>query len=112
MSLERQVMDRCPARASSDTPKRATTSLTTEQAKANLLQEIAAKQAELASLQEQAIAQEDGAAEPSKKNKYYISNLLIFTLQRPRVPKEKRPALPLSQPCPGPWSRHQCHSSL
>ena len=67
MSLERQVRERSPARASSDTPKRATTSLTTEQAKADLLREIAAKQAELASLQEQAIAAEDGAAEPSKK---------------------------------------------
>ena len=108
MSMERQVRERSPARAS--TPKRAT-SLTKEQAKANLLLEIAAKQAELASLQE-ATAQEDGTAEPSKKKKYYISNLLIYTLQRPRVPKEKRPALPLSQPCPGPWSRHQCHSSL
>ena len=70
MSLERQVRERSPARASSDTPKSATTSLTTEQAKANFLQEIAAKQAELVSLQEQAIAQEDRMAEPSKKNKY------------------------------------------
>ena len=65
MSLERQVRLRSPTRAT-DTPKRATTSQTNEQAKADLQREIAAKQAELASLQEQAIAADDGAAEPSK----------------------------------------------
>ena len=49
----RAYRERCPARASTSkrasTPKRAT-SLTKEEAKANLLLEIAAKQAELASL--------------------------------------------------------------
>ena len=48
------------------TPRRATTSQTNEQAKADLQREIAAKQAELASLQEQAIAADEGAAEPSE----------------------------------------------
>ena len=68
MSTERLVRERSPARASSPkratTPKRAT-SLSQEQAKANLLLEIAAKQAELASLLE-ATGQEDGTRSASR----------------------------------------------
>ena len=65
MSLERQVRLRSPTRATA-TPKRATPSQTTEQVKSDLQREIELKQAELASLQEQAIAAEEAEAEPSK----------------------------------------------
>ena len=70
MSLERHLRVPSPAKAK-DTPKRATPSQTTEQVKSNLQTEIKLKKAELASLQNQAIAAEDAEAEPSKTKLLY-----------------------------------------
>ena len=65
MSLERQVRIRSPVRVTAPA-KRATPCQPTDQVKSDLRMEIELKQAELARLQEQAIAAEEAEAEPSK----------------------------------------------
>ena len=65
MSQDRQVRIRSPARATAPV-KRATSGQPTDQVKSDLRKEIEQKQAELALLQEQAIAAEESGAEPSK----------------------------------------------
>ena len=65
MSQDRQVRIRSPARVTAPV-KRATPGQPTDQVKSDLRKEIGQKQAELALLQEQAIAAEEAEAEPSK----------------------------------------------
>ena len=65
MSQDRQVRIRSPDRAIAPV-KRATSGQTADQAKSVLIKEIEQKQAELAFLQEQALAAEESEAEPSK----------------------------------------------
>ena len=65
MSQDRQVRIRSPARDIAPV-KRATPGQPAEKVKSDLMKEIELKQAELALLQEQALAAEESGAEPSK----------------------------------------------
>ena len=65
MNQDRQVRIRSPARVTAPV-KRATPGQPADQVKSDLMKEIELKQAELALLQEQALAAEESGAEPSK----------------------------------------------